>query len=104
MLLGWSKTQIFLQGLEQLDQLTVVDVANNQIDSMQSMANLSNLTDLWLNDNQLASLTWLEDIPKNSMTCLYLYSNPVVEKLGGSYRTEMKNLIPDLKQLDADLL
>ena len=59
------------------------------------------LTDLWANDNLIASLDEVEEAlrsQRGSMTCVYLRGNPAAA--GTDYKLRMTCALPLLEQLD----
>jgi hypothetical protein len=63
------------------------------------------LEDLWLNDNQIASLDGLEEAlisQRHSLTTIYMENNPAAK--AADYKTRMLQLLPNLSQLDSDVL
>lgn len=64
---------------------------------------LPQLTDLWMNDNVIASL---EDVAaglaaqRGTLTCVYLRGNPCAEEDPAAYRERVRALLPRLEQLD----
>lgn len=73
---------------------------------MTGVSTLTNLKDLWLNDNQIASLDAApQDLAgqADSLTCIYLAGNPGVAA-AGDYRAMLLQILPNLEQIDADLV
>ena len=82
-------------------------MSNNQLERAEGMASLHSLEDLWLNDNKVENAGWLrQDLTgqRNSLTCIYLSGNPLAASLGGGYREWLREPLPRLQQIDADML
>lgn len=85
--------------------LQVLDVSNNRISKVEHLQGLTQLEDLWLNDNQIPSLQGLEEAladQRNSLTTIYLENNPAAADKG--YKDKVMQLLPNLVQLDANVL
>ena len=96
-----------LQGLASLARLEVLDVSNNQIRRVQGINSLTGLKDLWLNDNLIESLDGVAEAlagQQASLACIYLSGNPAVQATPGDYKAHLKSLLPNLEQLDADVV
>lgn len=94
-----------LEGLSTLTRLKVLDVSNNRISAVEGLDELTQLEDLWLNDNQIPSLEGLDQALASQKDCLlviYLENNPAAS--GPQYKDELLALLPNLTQLDADVL
>eukprot|EP00878_Enallax_costatus_P022925 GHUV01024363.1.p1 GENE.GHUV01024363.1~~GHUV01024363.1.p1 ORF type:complete len:325 (+),score=74.04 GHUV01024363.1:307-1281(+) len=91
--------------LTQLKNLKVLDVSNNRISKVENLHGLTQLEDLWLNDNQIAGLEGLDDAladQRGGLTTIYLENNPAALEEG--YKERIMQLLPNLVQLDADVL
>ncbi|KXZ42993.1 hypothetical protein GPECTOR_108g188 [Gonium pectorale] len=97
-----------LGGLGALSQLKILDVSSNRLTSLQpgDLAAQTALEDLWLNDNKLpaidAALDRALDPVRQSLTCIYLEGNPAAHD--PQYKRKLLNMLPKLKQLDANFL
>lgn len=90
-----------------LTRLEVLDLSNNRITKIEGLQNLRRLKDLWLNDNQIDSLETLhQDLegPRESLACIYLAQNPVCSRDGDRFRHRLIQMLPNLEQIDADLV
>jgi Leucine-rich repeat (LRR) protein len=85
----------------------VLDVSNNRVSELQGVEKLHLLTDLWLNDNLIASLDRLLSASQSptgaSLTCLYLHGNPASQD-SAAYRGTVLHMFPNLQQLDDDIV
>jgi protein phosphatase 1 regulatory subunit 7 len=89
------------QGLQSLVNLKILDVANNRLESLEGLATLTKLTDLWANDNAVASLDGVEAAlapQRATLTCVYLRGNPAAAE--PHYKLRLCHLLPKLEQLD----
>lgn len=119
-----------IEGLAALRSLRVLDLASNRVSDVGGLADAPALTDLWLNDNAIASLGDLATALRAgeagaSVTCAYLSGNPAVDALiaagngssdaaaGGprrarpvglalGYARAARALMPALTELDGD--
>ena len=95
-----------MQGLKQLTSLSVLDLSNNQLEQLHGLETLTTLQDLWLNDNRIQTLDNLEEDlrgPRQSLSCVYLANNPASADVS-KYKSKLKELLPKLEQLDADVI
>lgn len=96
-----------MQGLEALPHLQVLDVSKNMVSGVPGVEKLHSLTDLWLNNNRIASLDELSDASQtptgSSLTCLYMHGNPASEG-NAEYKSIVSRMFPNLQQLDDDLV
>ena len=95
------------QGLERLTSLKILDASNNQLRRADGLQSLTGLEDLWLNDNQIQNVELMQgDLEGQacSLTCIYLSANPIVQELGSRYKAWLKEMLPELKQIDADIV
>ncbi|MEW5302201.1 MAG: hypothetical protein WDW36_005004 [Sanguina aurantia] len=95
-----------MEGLDALTGLRVLDVSSNRITKIQGLHSLTQLEDLWLNDNQISDLdadlfAALQPV-SGSLTTIYLENNPVAKE--PDYREKIRATLPNLTQLDANVL
>eukprot|EP00879_Flechtneria_rotunda_P007063 GHRR01007413.1.p1 GENE.GHRR01007413.1~~GHRR01007413.1.p1 ORF type:complete len:170 (+),score=37.36 GHRR01007413.1:699-1208(+) len=91
--------------MTQLKALRVLDVSNNRISKIENLQGLTQLEDLWLNDNRIPSLDGLEEAlqdQRESLTTIYLENNPAAAAF--DYKKQLLKLLPNLEQLDTDVL
>lgn len=65
------------------------------------------LEDLWLNDNRIQDADLLgRDLASQmqSLTCIYLSENPIAKELGSRYKAWLREILPRLQQVDADIV
>ncbi|GLC44207.1 hypothetical protein PLESTB_000753000 [Pleodorina starrii] len=97
-----------LEGLAPLVRLKMLDVSSNRLTAVDpaALASLTQLEDLWLNDNRIpaidAALDRALDPVRQSLTCIYLEGNPAAGD--PQYKRKLLNMLPKLKQLDANFL
>lgn len=87
--------------------LEILDVSSNRVLKVQGLGNLTKLKDLWLNDNSIDSLDSLEqdlESQRDSLTCIYLAGNPAATKLAEEYTPLLKRILPNIEQIDSDIL
>ncbi len=78
------------------------DCACQQVERLEP---LTQLEDLWLNNNNIATLDGLENALKaqrESLTTIYLEGNAAGKQPG--YKATMLALLPKLEQLDSNVL
>lgn len=91
--------------LVEWDGPQVLDVSNNRISKVEHLQGLTQLEDLWLNDNQIPNLEGLYAAltdQRETLTTIYLENNPAAA--GEGYKEKMMRLLPNLVQLDANVL
>ncbi|ONK80614.1 uncharacterized protein A4U43_C01F19810 [Asparagus officinalis] len=94
-----------MEGLSKLANLRVLDVSSNKLTSIDDIENLTRLEDLWLNDNQIASLEGIDlalSGSREKLTTIYLERNPCATS--PSYSVILKEIFPNLEQIDSDIL
>lgn len=92
-------------GVGKLKKLKILDLGANAVDDMRAVAQLPELEELWINDNKLASLEAVKALQSmSSLRTLYLEGNPIHANLGPSYRQNIVQIFPQLRQLDALLI
>lgn len=94
-------------GLE-FPNLNVIDMGRNRLTTTKPFAHLVGLEELWISGNQIA--TWDDVTPlqqaaasgKQNLETVYLEYNPVASEF--DYRKKLKEMIPSLSQIDANLI
>ena len=94
-----------LQGLESVVNLKILDVSNNRVSEVNGLGSMQCLRDLWLNDNQIATLDEIEAPARiaalgSSLTCLYINGNPATSKDAENVKSRMLAAFSKLEQLD----
>ncbi|KAH1235904.1 Protein phosphatase 1 regulatory inhibitor subunit PPP1R7 [Glycine soja] len=123
-----------MEGLSSLVNLRVLDVSSNKITSVDDIVNLTKyayfsvsgstdnllyvltlvdslprliycrLEDLWLNDNQIASLEGIAEAvsgSKEKLTTIYLKNNPCAKT--PNYTGILREIFPNIQQIDSDI-
>ncbi|KAM3241540.1 hypothetical protein ACQJBY_054431 [Aegilops geniculata] len=94
-----------MEGLSMLQNLRVLDVSSNKLTAIEDIEPLTRLEDLWLNDNQIPSLSGIESALSGSrekLTTIYLETNPCAKT--PNYSSTLKEMFPNLEQIDSDML
>lgn len=92
-----------MDGIENLTSLRILDLAENQIVHLRHLKQLTKLTDLWMNGNQLTNLDELNQLTDaTELDTVYLEGNPLAKEK--DYKQKVIQVLPMLKQLDADML
>ncbi|EMS46865.1 Protein phosphatase 1 regulatory subunit pprA [Triticum urartu] len=94
-----------MEGLSMLQNLRVLDVSSNKLTAIEDIEPLTRLEDLWLNDNQIPSLSGIESALSGSrekLTTIYLERNPCAKT--PNYSSTLKEIFPNLEQIDSDML
>lgn len=84
-------------------QLSVVDLSRNFLTTTKPFAHLTTLDELWLSGNKIESFDQIS--PLSTLTALdtvYLEYNPIADDF--EYRKNVKQIIPSLNQIDANLI
>ncbi|XP_042456698.1 protein phosphatase 1 regulatory inhibitor subunit PPP1R7 homolog isoform X3 [Zingiber officinale] len=93
-----------MEGLSTLENLHILDISSNKLTAIGDIEKLTRLEDLWLNDNQIASL---EDIDlavsgsREKLTTIYLERNPCASL--PNYSSTLRQIFPNLQQIDSDI-
>jgi len=86
--------------------LIVFDIAMNELESIQGLEHNLQLMELWANQNKIESrdsLNLLKDLPE--IECVYFGHNPVAKEAEKSeWQSFLKGLMPNLKQIDDEIL
>ncbi|XP_057813886.1 protein phosphatase 1 regulatory inhibitor subunit PPP1R7 homolog isoform X2 [Cryptomeria japonica] len=93
-----------MEGLSTLVNLMVLDVSSNKLTSITGIENLARLEDLWLNDNQIASLDGIDSAlagSREKLTTIYLEHNPCAKD--PSYISTLRLNFPSIQQIDSNI-
>jgi len=88
--------------------LVTLDLGKNRLTSCQPFEHMTTLTALWISGNDIATFQDVDPIValgSREGACLdeiYLEHNPIYKD--ADYRTKLKDMIPSLKQIDADII
>ena len=86
-------------------KLNVLDLSRNQITDTKPLAHLISLEELWLSGNKIATFDHvqpLNNLGQHILDTIYLEYNPVADEF--EYRKKVAEMIPSLKQIDANLI
>ena len=92
----------------QFKNLTTLDLSKNRLTSCRPFAHIDTLNELWLSLNNISSFDDVEPISRlgtrdgAELTEIYLEHNPVYEDF--EYRKKLKEMIPSLIQIDANVI
>ena len=91
-------------GLAQtFQQLSIIDLSRNRLTTCQPFAHLSTLEELWVSGNNIASFNNVEPLRQiPGLETIYLEYNPLQSE--PLYRKTLAELLPSLKQIDANLI
>lgn len=81
--------------------LGTLDLSHNKIRGFSAISKLANLEDLWLSYNAVPTCDAVAAIKDLGLTCLYLEHNPCAKE--PKYANFLRDLIPTLEQLDANI-
>lgn len=92
-------------GLAQIfASLSVLDLSRNRLTTTQPFGHLKGLEELWLSGNKIATLEDVQPIAHlPGLDTIYLEYNPLQHD-DPLYRKRLAELIPSLKQIDANLI
>jgi len=88
--------------------LETLDLSKNRLTSCKPFEHMTTLTALWISSNDIATFEDLDSLAAlgtRKGACLeeiYLEHNPIYKD--ADYRTKLKDMIPSLKQIDADII
>lgn len=83
--------------------LTVLDLNRNRMTSTDPLVHLKSLEELWISGNLIASFDDVQSLSELDTLCtIYLEYNDLQKD--PLYRKKLQELIPNLKQIDADLI
>lgn len=83
-------------------KLTVLDLSKNRLTTTTPFAHLKSLEELWLSGNKVATFEDVQPISGLQLETIYLEYNPVYDD--PMYRKRLADIIPSLKQIDANLI
>jgi len=85
--------------------LSVLDLSRNRLTKTTPFAHLTSLDELWISGNNIATFDDIQPLAAlgQSLETVYLEYNPVQEH-DPLYRKKLKDLIPSLTQIDANLI
>eukprot|EP00554_Chaetoceros_debilis_P003716 CAMPEP_0194086696 /NCGR_PEP_ID=MMETSP0149-20130528/22094_1 /TAXON_ID=122233 /ORGANISM="Chaetoceros debilis, Strain MM31A-1" /LENGTH=420 /DNA_ID=CAMNT_0038769837 /DNA_START=80 /DNA_END=1342 /DNA_ORIENTATION=- len=89
-------------------QLTTLDLSKNRLTSCRPFAHLKTLNDLWVSSNNISSFDELEPLSSLGtrdgacLTEIYMEHNPIYNDF--EYRKKLKEMIPSLVQIDANVI
>lgn len=90
------------------ENLTTLDLSKNRLSSCRPFAHLDTLNELWLSQNDISTFEDVEPISRLGMrdgaelTEIYLEHNPIYNDF--EYRKKLKEMIPSLVQIDANVI
>lgn len=88
--------------------LSTLDLSKNRLSSCRPFAHLDTLNELWLSQNEISTFDDVEPISRlgtrdgAELTEIYLEHNPIYNDF--EYRKKLKEMIPSLLQIDANLI
>lgn len=86
-------------------KLNVLDLCRNRVVSTEPFAHLSSLEELWLSGNKITTFDDVQPLSalgEHNLETVYLEYNPVADEF--EYRKKVAELIPSLKQIDANVI
>lgn len=90
-------------GLAQdFSQLSVLDLCRNRLTTCHPFGHLKGLEELWLSGNEIATFDDVQPIATIQLETIYLEYNPLQED--PLYRKKLAQVIPSLKQIDANMI
>ena len=99
-------TQVLTVIMDNIPEVVAIDMSNNKLNSMSLeffstfKAKGKELRILHLADNKIQDTRGLERMKGMELTELKLTGNPLIEKLGSSYREAIRKIFPKLQKLD----
>jgi protein phosphatase 1 regulatory subunit 7 len=83
--------------------LSVLDLNRNQLTSTDPLVHLKSLDELWISGNLIASFDDVQSLTElDALSTIYLEYNECQKD--PLYRKKLQELMPNLKQIDADLI
>ena len=88
--------------------LTTLDLSKNRLKSCRPFAHLDSLNDLWLSENEIGTFEDVEPLSRlgtrdgAELTEVYFEHNPIYKDF--EYRKKLKEIIPSLVQIDANVI
>jgi nuclear RNA export factor len=92
--------------MDNIPEVTAIDLSNNKLNSMSIEAfssfktKVKELRILYLADNKIQDTRGLERMRGIELAELKLTGNPVIEKIGSSYKEAIRKIFPKLLKLD----
>lgn len=86
-------------------QLNVLDLSRNRIIDTSPLAHFTSLEELWLSGNKIATFDDVQPLSalgQHNLDTIYLEYNPVADEF--QYRKKVAEIIPSLKQIDANMI
>eukprot|EP00518_Triparma_eleuthera_P022598 CAMPEP_0197565836 /NCGR_PEP_ID=MMETSP1320-20131121/32842_1 /TAXON_ID=91990 /ORGANISM="Bolidomonas sp., Strain RCC2347" /LENGTH=428 /DNA_ID=CAMNT_0043127857 /DNA_START=74 /DNA_END=1356 /DNA_ORIENTATION=+ len=84
------------------EQLNVLDLSKNKIKELGHFSHLTGLDELWISENLVSEFDTVKTLAPVGLECLYLEHNPVSSDF--EYRKKLKEMLPSLKQIDANAI
>ncbi|KAF9596198.1 hypothetical protein IFM89_007880 [Coptis chinensis] len=91
-----------MEGLSTLVNLRILDISSNKLTAVDDIEKLTRLEDLWMNDNQIASLDGLDLAlagSRDKLTTIYVEHNPCANF--PNYTNTLRQFFPNLEQIDS---
>ncbi len=92
----------------QFTNLTTIDLSKNRLKTCRPFAHLDSLNDLWLSENEIGTFEDVEHLSRlgtrdgAELTEVYFEHNPIYKDF--EYRKKLKEIIPSLVQIDANII
>lgn len=92
----------------QFQNLTTLDLSKNRLKSCRPFAHIDTLNELWLSQNDISTFEDVEPLSRlgtrdgAELTEIYLEHNPIYNDF--EYRKKLKEMIPSLIQIDANVI
>ncbi len=92
----------------QFENLTTLDLSKNRLKSCRPFAHLNTLNELWLSQNDISTFEDVEPLSRlgtrdgAELIEIYLEHNPIYNDF--EYRKKLKEMIPSLIQIDANVI
>ena len=84
-------------------KLTTLDLSRNRLTSCLPFSKLVTLNELWISSNEIASFEDVQPISVlTELNEIYLEHNPIYQDF--EYRKKLKEIIPSLNQIDANMI
>jgi protein phosphatase 1 regulatory subunit 7 len=85
-------------------KLTVLDLSRNRLTNTKPFGHLKSLDELWLSGNKICTFDDVQPLAAlgNSLETVYLEYNPLQQD--PLYRKKLAEMIPGLKQIDANMI
>jgi len=83
-------------------KLDTLDLSRNRLTDTSPFAHLKSLSELWISGNDIKAFEDVEPIAGLELEGIYLEYNPVDKEF--EYRKKLKEMIPSLNQIDANLI